>query len=197
MNFTGKIAEQCNGAAHCDLSSQPTYIHKCGQVSDYLYVSYRCVAAHTIHDICAPQRHTLRAHAAPFSLRSPDFPDEYPRALDCSCAIRAPAAAAARPLALRVLWFSLQDNDYLSVGGRDVSGWVAPAHELSVGKARAGWSVLRFVTDEALAYKGFWLQVGGRRVCRDDWTLVGDTCLKVCFCSVIVIIDFKFARRGS
>jgi hypothetical protein len=43
MNFTEKIAEQCNGQVQCELSSQPTYIHKCGKISDYLYVSYKCI----------------------------------------------------------------------------------------------------------------------------------------------------------
>jgi hypothetical protein len=42
MNFTEKIAEQCNGASQCDISSQPTYIHKCAKISDYIYVTYIC-----------------------------------------------------------------------------------------------------------------------------------------------------------
>ena len=40
-------------------------------------------------------------------------------------------------------------------------------------------STLRFTTDDSLAYKGFWLKVSARKACRDDWQLVGDTCLKV------------------
>jgi hypothetical protein len=41
-------------------------------------------------------------------------------------------------------------------------------------------NTLRFTTDDSLAYKGFWLKVSPRKVCRgDDWQLVGDSCIKV------------------
>lgn len=38
---------------------------------------------------------------------------------------------------------------------------------------------MRFVTDDSLAYKGFWLKVSTRSACKDDWQLVGNQCLKV------------------
>jgi hypothetical protein len=42
MNFTEKIAEQCNGMNSCEISAQPTYIHKCSKISDFLFISYKC-----------------------------------------------------------------------------------------------------------------------------------------------------------
>lgn len=178
MNFTGKIAEQCNGAQHCDLSSQPTYIHKCGKVSDYLYVSYKCISEHNIYDICQSTSRTFRPTTASgadisFYIRSSEFPDEYPWSLDCSCAI---TSAADQALKLEVLWFSLQDNDYLTMFNRNLTGWINPTYEMAT---QARTNIMRFVTDDALAYKGFWLKLGGRKACRDDWQLVGDNCVKV------------------
>ena len=38
---------------------------------------------------------------------------------------------------------------------------------------------IRFKSDDALSYKGFWLKVVSRKACKDDWQLVGDTCIKV------------------
>lgn len=177
MNFTEKIAEQCNGAQHCDLSSQPTYIHKCGKISDYLYVSYKCISENNIFDICKSVKRTFtqrdQSGSPEFYIKSSDFPDEYPWSLDCSCAI---SSSVEQPLKMEVLWFSLQDNDYLNMFNKNLTGWINPTYEMPI---MAKTNRLRFLTDDALAYKGFWLKVSARKACRDDWQLVGDTCIKV------------------
>lgn len=170
MNFTEKIAEQCNGAAHCDLSAQPTYIHKCGKISDYLYVSFQCIQQRTIHNICQPAVHTL---TTPFYLKSTDFPTEYPSSLDCTCSLTTSTTAN---LKLEILWFSLQDNDYLQMFNKNLTNWINPTYEIPI---LTNSNKIRFLTDDSLAYKGFWLQIAPRKACRDDWQLVGDTCLKV------------------
>ena len=176
MNFTEKIAEQCNGAQQCDLSSQPTYIHKCGKISDYLY---ECINEESIYDVCKPlsrvfsRRSRQDGHGqVSFYLKSSDFPDEYPSSLDCSCAI----TSSTEQLKLEVLWFSLQDNDYLSLFNKNLTGWMNPSYEMPILTKS---NTIRFLTDDSLAYKGFWLKISSRRVCRDDWQLVGDTCIKV------------------
>jgi len=173
MNFTEKISEQCNGAPQCDISAQPTYIHKCSKISDYLYISYKCYgAAHTV-DIC--ERKRVQSNIAPGELfiRSPDFPDEYPASVDCSCKIE-----STRKLRLDVLWFSVQDNDVLAVNGRNVTAWMSPASEMRLAEGYK--ASLRFSSDDALAYKGFWLKTAEMRSCRDaSWNLVGNSCLKV------------------
>jgi len=38
---------------------------------------------------------------------------------------------------------------------------------------------IRFITDDSLAYKGFWLKISPRKACRDDWQLIGNNCIKV------------------
>lgn len=175
MNFTEKIAEQCNGAQHCDLSSQPTYIHKCGKISDYLYVSFKCIRENVMFDVCKPITRTFNRFSKDpsFYIKSSDFPDEYPWSLDCSCSI---TSSIEQPLKLEVLWFSLQDNDYVNIFNKNLSGWINPTYEMPI---LTKTNKIRFMTDDALAYKGFWLKVSGRKACRDDWQLVGDNCVKV------------------
>ena len=172
MNFTEKIAEQCNGASHCDLSSQPTYIHKCGKISDYLYVSFKCITESSIYDICKSKT-TILKQSSPFYIKSSDFPDEYPSSLDCTCSI---TSRSTQQLKLEVLWFSLQDNDYLSAFNKNLTGWINPTHEIPI---LTKTNKVRFLTDDSLAYKGFWLQISNRKACRDNWQLVGDNCVKV------------------
>ena len=199
MNFTEKIAEQCNGAERCDLSAQPTYIHKCGATSDYLYVAYKCVRARDTFDICQPAKrtillrrsasHTAAAAASPaFYIKSSEFPDEYSSSLDCACALTRPTQSAKRHhqhslLRSEVLWFALQDGDSLStsVNSGNLSGWLSPASEMTLGGGGGGKPIVwRFRTDDALAYKGFWLKISERRrACAHDWTLVGEQCVKV------------------
>jgi len=189
MNFTEKIAEQCNGSPQCELSSQPTYIHKCGKTSDYLYVAYKCIKEVDTFDICKPSRKSysygqLVGGGKSFYLKSSDFPDEYSSSLDCSCSLVSShshhhhhsAAAATTNLKLDVLWFSLQDNDYLNMFNRNLSGWINPTYEMPI---LAKSNKIRFLTDDSLAYKGFWLKISSRKACKDDWQLVGDNCIKV------------------
>jgi hypothetical protein len=183
MNFTEKIAEQCNGGQQCDLSSQPTYIHKCGKISDYLYVSFKCIKEEAVYDICKPLSRTFsRSRSSSsssygkqfdFYIKSSDFPDEYPSSVDCSCAL---TSNAEQQLKLEILWFSLQDNDYLSLFNKNLTGWINPTYEMAI-LARS--NTIRFLTDDSLAYKGFWLKISSRKACRDDWKLVGDSCIKV------------------
>jgi hypothetical protein len=177
MNFTEKIAEQCNGAQQCDLSSQPTYIHKCGKISDYLYVSYRCIQETKIFDICKPIEKTFKLNSLNtfnnFYIKSTDFPTEYESSLDCSCSI---SSKHEQSLKLDVLWFSLQDNDYLNLFNKNLTGWINPTYEMPIMSKQ---TTIRFVTDDSLAYKGFWLKMSSRKACRDDWQLVGDICVKV------------------
>jgi hypothetical protein len=176
MNFTEKIAEQCNGADHCDISSQPTYIHKCGKISDYLYVSYKCIEKKSTFDICEHSSHSFSSHDS-FYIKSTDFPDEYPSSLDCSCLIDNSASKEA--LKLEILWFSLQDNDYVNIfndAKYNLSGWMNPTYEIPVND---DLNTIRFTTDDSLAYKGFWLKVTNAKKCNDDWQLVGDSCVKV------------------
>ena len=179
MNFTEKIAEQCNGSPQCELSSQPTYIHKCGKISDYLYVSYKCVRASHTHDICESLTRTLTLpvnaqHSKSLYIKSSDFPSEYAGSLDCSCAIR---PTVPNSLKVDILWFALQDNDYLSLLGKNLSGWLEPSSEWTLPGADT--HTLRFVTDDSLAYKGFWVRVAPRKHCQKDWHLVGESCVKV------------------
>jgi hypothetical protein len=178
MNFTEKIAEQCNGASQCELSSQPTYIHKCGKTSDYLYAAYKCIREADTFDICQPLTRSFTPRhmdTRSIFIKSSDFPTEYSSGLDCSCLVE--NTANSNNLKLEMLWFSLQDNDILSVAAnRNLTGWMTPTQELAVTDRV---SVIRFVTDEALAYKGFWFKLATGRVCKDDWQLVGDSCLKV------------------
>jgi hypothetical protein len=178
MNFTEKISEQCNGAQQCDLSSQPTYIHKCGKISDYLYVSYKCIAEHDTYDICKSVQRTftqfqMQQEQASFYIKSSDFPTEYSSSLDCSCSI---SSSAQQTLKLEFLWFSLQDNDYLNIFGKNLTGWINPTYEMPLMSKKTS---IRFLTDDALAYKGFWLKVSSRKTCKDDWQLVGDNCVRV------------------
>ena len=175
MNFTEKIAEQCNGAQQCDLSSQPTYIHKCGKISDYLYVSFKCVQDEKIFDVCKQTTQVFKLNDKDFSfyLKSTDFPTEYPSSLDCSCSI---SSKSEQSLKIDVLWFSLQDNDYLNLFNKNLTGWINPTYEMPIMSKQ---TTVRFTTDDGLAYKGFWLKVSGRKACRDDWQLVGDQCVKV------------------
>lgn len=186
MNFTEKIAEQCNGASQCELSSQPTYIHKCGKTSDYLYVAFKCIREQDTFDIC-------RAHSRSYTLRqieqgsvfikSSDFPTEYSSSLDCSCLVSSSSSASyAASLKLETLWFSLQDNDYLNLFGKNITGWMNPTHEMPMSQQEStnnSPQLIRFQTDEALAYKGFWLRIGQKRACHDGWQLVGDSCIRV------------------
>lgn len=172
MNFTEKIAEQCNGAEQCDLSSQPTYIHKCGKISDYLYVAYKCIKEQDTFDICKSTK-KIYTQEQSFYLKSSDFPNEYSSSLDCTCKI---SSNLHQTLKLEVLWFSLQDNDYMNLFSKNYSGWINPTYEMPIINRV---NKIRFLTDDALAYKGFWLKVSGRKACRDDWQLVGDMCLKV------------------
>jgi hypothetical protein len=81
------------------------------------------------------------------------------------------------PLKFEVLWFSLQDNDYLNVFNKNLSGWINPTYEMPITNNKV--NTIRFLTDDALAYKGFWLKLSTRKACKDDWQLVGDTCVKV------------------
>jgi hypothetical protein len=140
MNFTEKIAEQCNGADRCDLSSQPTYIHKCGKISDYLYVAYKCIRERDTFDICRktePRVFSL-AHDS-FYIKSSEFPDEYSSSLDCSCLLTQ-SSQVHQAIKLEVLWFSLQDNDVLSIGHtaanshnsavKNLTGWINPTYEM-------------------------------------------------------------------
>lgn len=176
MNFTEKIAEQCNGEKQCDLSSQPTYIHKCGKISDYLYVSYKCIKDEKIFDICKPISRAFKLNSNGFDnfyLKSTDFPTEYPSSLDCSCSI---SSKTEQSLKMDVLWFSLQDNDYLNLFNKNLTGWINPTYEMPIMSKQ---TTVRLLTDDALAYKGFWLKVTNRKACRDDWQLVGDICVKV------------------
>lgn len=178
MNFTEKIAEQCNGSPQCELSSQPTYIHKCGKTSDYLYVAYKCIKETDTFDICRPVKRTYTyrdlIHDSSFYVKSSEFPDEYASSVDCSCVV---STTAPTNLKLDFLWFSLQDNDYLSLfEHRNLTGWINPTYEVAIN---ARVNKIRFVTDDSLAYKGFWLKVSERRACKDDWQLVGDMCVKV------------------
>jgi hypothetical protein len=177
MNFTEKIAEQCNGASQCELSSQPTYIHKCGKTSDYLYVAYKCIREQDTFDICKPAVRAFNSKQMErsFYIKSSDFPTEYSSSLDCSCMIEN-SNEAAKNLKLEMLWFSLQDNDNLNVFGKNLTGWINPTHEMPVADKV---NMVRFVTDDALAYKGFWFKIAPRKVCKDDWQLVGDVCIKV------------------
>lgn len=180
MNFTEKIAEQCNGSPNCDISSQPTYIHKCNKISDYIYVAYKCIKAFDTFDICKSESRVYtheqlqqQNQQGGFYIKSPDFPIEYPSSVDCSCSIQ---ANTLHPLKLDVLWFSLQDNDYLNIFNRNLTGWINPTYEMPI-LSRS--TTIRFSTDDGLAYKGFWLKVASRRACKDDWQLVGDSCVKV------------------
>ncbi|CAF0780629.1 unnamed protein product [Brachionus calyciflorus] len=173
MNFTEKIAEQCNGSPQCDLSSQPTYIHKCGKISDYLYVTYKCVKETETFDICKPVRKTYKNSNDEFYIKSSEFPDEYSSNLDCSCLISTPNNLN---LKLDFLWFSLQDNDYMTLSNKNLSGWINPTYEIPLSNKN---NLIRFTTDDSLAYKGFWFKVTSRKTCKDDWQLVGDSCVKV------------------
>ena len=163
-------------------------------------------------DICKPSRKSysygqLVGGGKSFYLKSSDFPDEYSSSLDCSCSLVSShshhhhhsAAAATTNLKLDVLWFSLQDNDYLNMFNRNLSGWINPTYEMPI---LAKSNKIRFLTDDSLAYKGFWLKISsmpsylklqsynynryltfnyslGRKACKDDWQLVGDNCIKV------------------
>ena len=172
MNFTEKIAEQCNGSPQCELSSQPTYIHKCGKISDYLYVSYKCVKEIDTFDICESMTRTFESGQSVY-IKSSDFPTEYAASLDCSCSI---VSTMANTLKMEVMWFSLQDNDFLNVLNKNVSGWLNPTSEWPLVSTQ---NTIRFMTDDALAYKGFWLKLSPRKQCKKDWQLVGDNCVKV------------------
>lgn len=173
MNFTEKIAEQCNGWSQCDLSSQPTYIHKCAKISDYLYVTYKCINQLNTFDICKQSHKTFINSNEEFYIKSSEFPDEYSANLDCSCSI---SSSSELNLKYDILWFSLQDNDYLKINNKNMSGWIDPAYEIAINSKH---SQVRFTTDDALAYKGFWLKIGARKTCQHDWQLVGDNCIKV------------------
>lgn len=169
MNFTEKIAEQCNGSPQCELSSQPTYIHKCGKTSDYLYVAYKCVKESDTMDICKPSRkmltyHEMQTERKSFFIKSSDFPDEYSSSLDCSCSL---SSSSQHNLKLEMLWFSLQDNDYLNMFNRNLTGWINPTYEMPI-LARS--NRIRFLTDDALAYKGFWMKISSIEIyTRDEW----------------------------
>jgi hypothetical protein len=179
MNFTDKIAEQCNGLFQCALSSQSTFIHKCGKISDYLYVSYKCVRAADTYDICQSVTRTFN-HPEPTAnnggsssvyIKSSDFPTEYAASLDCSCSIESSVK-----LKMEVMWFSLQVNDFLTIFNKNLSGWINPMSEWPL---TASHTTIRFMTDDALAHKGFWLKLAPRKQCKKDWQLVGDNCVKV------------------
>lgn len=179
MNFTEKIAEQCNGSPQCDLSSQPTYIHKCGKISDYLYVAYKCIRDIDTFDICKSSRRVynqleMQSNQQSFYIKSSEFPVEYSSSLDCSCLISSPNQHL--NLKIEILWFSLQDNDYLNIFNKNLSGWINPTYEMPITTKT---TPIRFITDDSLAYKGFWLKITQRKACKDDWQLVGDNCVKV------------------
>ena len=173
MNFTEKIAEQCNGSPQCELSSQPTYIHKCGKISDYLYVSYKCIKEEDTFDICQSVSRTFDHKEKSVYIKSSDFPTEYAPSLDCSCSI---SSSVSNTLKMEVMWFSLQDNDFLNVFNKNLSGWINPTSEWPLVSTQ---NTIRFMTDDALAYKGFWLKLSTRKQCKKDWQLVGDSCVKV------------------
>jgi hypothetical protein len=181
MNFTEKIAEQCNGSPQCELSSQPTYIHKCGKISDYLYVSYKCIKEVDTYDICQSVTRTFNhkesttsgSSSSSLYIKSSDFPTEYAASLDCSCSID---SSVSNTLKMEVMWFSLQDNDFLTVFNKNLSGWINPTSEWPLTTSH---NTIRFMTDDALAYKGFWLKLSPRKQCKKDWQLVGDNCVKV------------------
>jgi hypothetical protein len=179
MNFTEKIAEQCNGASQCELSSQPTYIHKCGKTSDYLYVTFKCIPATHTHDICTQMSKTYALKDLENNgvyIKSSDFPDEYSSSLDCSCMLNSRSSSN---LKFEFLWFSLQDNDYLQIFNKNLSGWMNPTHEMPIGNNQKS-NLIRFMTDDSLAYKGFWLKVTTQKTCKNsDWQLIGDSCIKV------------------
>ncbi len=108
-------------------------------------------------------------------ITSPDFPNEYPTSIDCTCSI-----ISTGYFKFDILWFSLQDNDFLNIknnnNNKNLSGWLNPTNELILANKTAN---IRFKTDDALSYKGFWLKVVPRKTCKDDWQLVGDNCIKV------------------
>ena len=169
MNFTEKIAEQCNGANDCDISSQSTYIHKCGKISDYLFVSYICYKVEETHDICKDIN--IETNNSPL-ITSPDFPNEYSPSIDCTCLIN-----SNNNFKFEVLWFSLQDNDFLSIfNNKNITGWLNPTNEIIIKNKTTS---IRFKSDDALAYKGFWLKMVGLKACKDDWQLVGNNCIRV------------------
>lgn len=196
MNFTEKIAEQCNGMNSCEISAQPTYIHKCSKISDFLFISYKCykcnliiyfyclkkfkflriflfVLAENTIDICS-NINLEKSTNQELLISSPEFPDEYLPLNDCSCQIS--SSHQTQALKLEILWFSLQDNDYLSISRRNFSGWINPTYEFPISSLN---TTIRFTSDDSLAYKGFWFKLSQTKSCKDDWQLVGDTCVKV------------------
>lgn len=118
-------------------------------------------------------RSSFTSHDQSIYIKSSDFPNEYSASLDCSCQIN-----SARPhsLKMEVLWFSLQDNDFLNLFNNNISGWINPTTEWPLSSTK---NTIRFLTDDALAYKGFWLKLSTRKQCSSDWQLVGDSCIKV------------------
>jgi hypothetical protein len=101
-----------------------------------------------------------------FYIKSTDFPAEYASSLDCTCTINSLSKQGGQlepqlppPLKLEVLWFSLQDNDYLSLFNKNLTGWINPTYEMPLLSSS---TKIRFQTDDALAYKGFWLKVSSR-----------------------------------
>lgn len=159
MNFTEKIAEQCNGASECDISSQPTYIHKCGKISDYIFVSYVCYKAENTHDICKRVNiEKTKLNDDQLLISSPDFPNEYEPSIDCTCVIN-----TNNPIKFDILWFSLQDNDFLNIKDyKNLTGWLTPTTELTILNNKS--LNLRFKTDDALSYKGFWMKITGKEI---------------------------------
>jgi hypothetical protein len=96
-----------------------------------------------------------------FYIKSTDFPAEYASSLDCTCTIdslshQGQLEQIPPPLKLEVLWFSLQDNDYLSLFNKNLTGWINPTFEMPLLSSS---TKIRFLTDDALAYKGFWLKI--------------------------------------
>ncbi len=104
-------------------------------------------------------------------ITSPDFPHDYPPSVDCTCVVQ-----SNNQFSLDVLWFSLQDNDFLSIADKSLTDWVNPTHEYPIMDKSVK---LRFQTDDSLAYNGFWLKVKESETCKSDWQLVGDNCIKV------------------
>lgn len=59
---------------------------------------------------------------------------------------------------------------------KNLTGWINPTYEMPI---LTKTNKIRFLTDDSLAYKGFWLKIAPRRACQNDWQLVGDNCIKV------------------
>jgi hypothetical protein len=124
---------------------------------------YVCIEEMDTFDICKSSRGSftikqMQTERRSFFIKSSEFPDEYASSLDCSCSISSTTTAttANHNLKLDVLWFSLQDNDYLTMFNKNLTGWINPTYEMPI---LAKTNRIRFLTDDSLAYKGFWLKI--------------------------------------